>query len=156
MIYTTCLMAYATFSYRRSTAFRVVLAAFLTSLALFITLYYHYLQDPRFHQNAYGLLTAIVLFRCMYVMEVNIRPRWREQMDSVVVEKVGEGERRRRDTRDEGILKTMWVMIAVGLSIFLGGFGLWALDNVYCSRLRGWRRQVGMPWGFLLEGHGWW
>jgi dihydroceramidase len=50
----------------------------------------------------------------------------------------------------------MWTMIAVGLSIFLGGFGMWNLDIIYCGKLRQWRHQVGLPWGILLEGHGWW
>jgi dihydroceramidase len=46
--------------------------------------------------------------------------------------------------------------VGTGLSIFLSGFGIWALDNQYCSTLRHWRHQVGLPWGILLEGHGWW
>ena len=58
--------------------------------------------------------------------------------------------------RDAEILRTMWKMIASGLSIFLGGFLLWHLDNEHCSKLKKWRHEIGMPWGFLLEGHGWW
>jgi hypothetical protein len=46
--------------------------------------------------------------------------------------------------------------IGFGLSIFLGGFAIWHLDNEYCSKLIKWRREIGMPWGFVLEGHGWW
>ncbi len=61
-----------------------------------------------------------------------------------------------KDRRDGRILGTMWVMIACGLSTFLGGFAIWGLDNVYCSTLRAWRREIGLPWGILLEGHGWW
>ncbi|KAF2199234.1 alkaline ceramidase-like protein [Delitschia confertaspora ATCC 74209] len=159
MIYTTCLMCYATFSYGKTRRYSVVLAVFLVSLALFITLYYHYLQDPTFHQNMYALLTAVVLFRSMYVMEVNIRPKFRskERLEenphpngsSRAVQK---GE----DLRDQEILRKMWSMIGFGLSIFLGGFGIWTLDNKYCGTLRQWRRQVGLPWGIVLEGHGWW
>jgi dihydroceramidase len=58
--------------------------------------------------------------------------------------------------RDQRILRDMWWMIAVGLSIFLGGFGIWALDLKYCSTFRRWRHELGLPWGILLEGHGWW
>src|SRR5271170_1584970 len=76
MIYTTCLMIYAGLSYSQSTSFRILLASFLIGLSVFITVYYHYLQDPTFHQNAYALLTAVVLLRSMYVMERNIRPQW--------------------------------------------------------------------------------
>ncbi|KAM5480509.1 alkaline ceramidase ydc1 [Microsporum audouinii] len=47
-------------------------------------------------------------------------------------------------------------MVAYGLSTFLGGFAIWNLDNEYCSNLRTWRRELGLPWGILLEGHGWW
>lgn len=159
MIYTTCLMCYATFSYGKSKLYSIILAISLVSLALFITLYYHYLQDPTFHQNAYALLTAIVLFRSMWIMEVSIRPKFRSQERKAANPhpnadtKVAQN---REDARDKEILRQMWTMIAFGLSIFLGGFVIWTLDNEYCSTLRRWRREIGMPWGFLLEGHGWW
>ncbi|ORY06497.1 alkaline ceramidase-like protein [Clohesyomyces aquaticus] len=159
MIYTTCLMFYATFSYRKSRIYSQGLAAFLVALALFITLYYHYLQDPTFHQNAYALLTAIVLFRSMWIMEVNIRPKFRsEERQAANPRSDSETKevRDREDVRDKEILRQMWTMIACGLSIFLGGFAIWQLDNVFCPTLRRWRRQVGLPWGILLEGHGWW
>lgn len=60
------------------------------------------------------------------------------------------------DRRNVQILNTMWLMIGVGLTSFLSGFGIWQLDNVYCSELRAWRREIGLPWGIVLEGHGWW
>lgn len=154
MIYTTCLMCYATFSFGKSRRYSTVLGIALAGLALFITLYYHYLQDPTFHQNTYALLTAIVLLRSMYVMEVSIRPRFRSKERGAANPRPDGGET--ADARDKEILKQMWTMIAWGLSIFLGGFWLWHLDNVHCSTLRKWRRQIGMPWGFFLEGHGWW
>ncbi|KAK7535757.1 ceramidase [Phyllosticta citribraziliensis] len=151
MIYTTCLMFYATFSYGRSRRYAVVLGLFLVALAAFITGYYHYLQDPAFHQNMYALLTAVVLFRSMYVMEVRLRPtlKAREQPDD-------SSEKLRVDRRDLHILHTMWKMVACGLGIFLGGFAIWTLDNEFCGNLRRWRRDIGLPWGLLLEGHGWW
>ena len=63
---------------------------------------------------------------------------------------------RQNDERDQKILRTMWIMIGYGLSTFLGGFAIWALDRIYCNELRIWRRELGLPWGILLEGHGWW
>jgi len=163
MIYTTCLMCYATFSHKTKHPIPLILAVSLISLAIFITGYYHYLQDPAFHQNAYALLTAVVLLRAMYVMEINIRPslnkkraerRKMQKQQTVTPEE--EAEQKRQDDRDAQILKTMWFMIACGLGIFLGGFGIWTLDNVYCSTIRRWRHEIGLPWGILLEGHGWW
>lgn len=159
MIYTTCLMNFATFSYGKSRRYATVLAISLASLAVFITLYYHYLQDPVFHQVAYGILTAIVLFRAIYVMEANIRPGFRSQERDEANPRLQSGaksEQEKEDQRDAEILSTMWKMIGFGLSIFLGGFAIWNLDNEHCSRLIQWRRTIGMPWGFVLEGHGWW
>jgi dihydroceramidase len=163
MIYTTCLMSYAVFSYSRSTAFRVTLAFLLTSLAVFITLYYHYLQDPVFHQNAYALLTTIVVFRSMYVMEFTLRPWFRKSEEKHRLERkaasidvLSKEDQRHENVRDQEILRLMWTMVGVGLSIFLGGFAIWALDNKYCGELRRWRKDVGLPWGILSEGHGWW
>lgn len=163
MIYTTCLMCYATFSFSKSRRYAVLLAFSLTALAIFITLYYHYLQDPAFHQSAYAILTAVVLLRSMYEMEFSLRPSLKQRDRVRKPEGLGPpsaAQTRQRqnveDRRDEKILWTMWVMIACGISIFLGGFGIWSLDNAYCSHLRRWRREIGLPWGVLLEGHGWW
>ncbi|XPS75050.1 alkaline ceramidase ydc1 [Ascochyta lentis] len=159
MIYTTCLMCFATFSYGKSLRYSTFLAIGLVSLALFVTLYYHHIQDPAFHQNVYALLTAIVLFRAMYMMEVAIRPRFQSDERKALnprPDRAAEAVRKQEDLRDQEILRTMWKMITAGLSIFLGGFAVWHLDNVHCSKLIRWRREIGMPWGFLLEGHGWW
>ena len=157
MIYTTCLMIYACFSYSRSTAFRIILAIALVALSLFITLYYHYLQDPAFHQNVYALLTTIVVLRTIFTMEHTLRPSLRRHKLQKVSPNLAEKETQAQlDHRDKAILKDMWVLVGFGLIMFLGGFGIWSLDNMYCSRLRSWRREIGLPWGLLLEGHGWW
>ncbi|KGO37983.1 Ceramidase [Penicillium expansum] len=163
MIYTTCLMAYASFSYSRSTTVRVCLGLSLTGLAVFITLYYHYLQDPVFHQNAYALLTTVVVLRSMHTMEVTLRPKWRHstEEDRLARQKKGlpvptKERQHYENVRDEKTLKTMWFMVIYGLSMFLGGFSIWGLDNVFCSEIRRARHSVGLPWGLFLEGHGWW
>jgi len=159
MIYTTCLMCYACFSYATSRSFSFALGIGLLALCIFITVVYHYLQDPTFHQIAYGILTAVVLFRSMYLMEVNIRPSLRAKYGTVRRKSrstLTEEEVAANDARDRRILRDMWWMIAVGLSIFLGGFGFWNLDNAYCSTLRRWRHEIGLPWGVLLEFHGLW
>ncbi|KAH8727599.1 ceramidase [Phaeosphaeriaceae sp. PMI808] len=159
MIYTTCLMNYATFSYGKSRQYCFILGTLLVSLSVFITLYYHYLQDPSFHQNAYTILTVIVLVRTMYIMEVNIRPKFRSKARNEADPRLHGGSkavRAKQDENDKETLRLMWKMIGCGLSIFVGGFVLWHLDNVHCSKLIKWRREIGMPWGFVLEGHGWW
>ncbi|EAW10660.1 ceramidase [Aspergillus clavatus NRRL 1] len=163
MIYTTCLMCYASFSYSRPVGFRIVLGLALTGLAVFITLYYHYLQDPVFHQNAYALLTTVVVLRSMYTMEVTLRAvrRHSTEEDRLAREKQGlpvpsKEHQQYENVRDLKTLKTMWFMVIYGLTMFLGGFLIWNLDNHFCPTIRKWRRAVGLPWGIFLEGHGWW
>jgi dihydroceramidase len=160
MIYTTCLMFWATFAHKRAQPLPTLLGIGMVGLAVFITLYYHYLQDPTFHQNAYALLTAIVLLRSMYIMETSIRPYYRQKKAArEAVKSTTETEKReqqRQDDRDREILRKMWWMIGFGLASFLGGFAVWNLDNEYCGWLRKTRHEIGLPWGILLEGHGWW
>jgi dihydroceramidase len=194
MIYTTSIMLYASFERESSTTLKYLIATFLTAVSVGVTGYYHYVEEPIVHQVSYGLLTAALVFRSLYVMEVNLRPsrRTREQELAIVatVAKTPSNgaaavngspaaaanngtpvspaawpqglsaaqiaELKRIDARDKQILKTMYAMIGYGLSVFLGGFLIWNLDNAYCSKLRSWRHEIGLPWGILLEGHGWW
>lgn len=148
MIYTTCLMCFATFSYRRSRAFSVVLGAALIGLAWFITARYYHTKDPQFHQDAYAVLTAVVVFSNMWIMEKSVRPALEKRQQQ---RSAASGV----PTADT-IIKDMWILVATGLTIFLGGFLIWNLDNVYCSTIRPWRHNMGLPWAVVLEGHAWW
>lgn len=163
MIYTTCLMCYATFSYSKSIRTRVILGSYLAFLSVFITLYYHYIQNPVFHQNAYAVLTAVVVLRSMYTMETTLRPSRRKSTEEnrqefmkASLPVLSKEQQDYANARDLKILNTMWLMVVYGLATFLGGFAIWNVDNQFCTSLRGWRRVVGLPWGILLEGHGWW
>lgn len=42
------------------------------------------------------------------------------------------------------------------IACFAVGYLLWQLDFRYCSELTSYKRQMGMPWSFLLEFHGYW
>ncbi|RAL64641.1 hypothetical protein DID88_001674 [Monilinia fructigena] len=151
MIYLMCILVYAVFSHRKSPLARILIALSVTGLAVFITLYYHYLQDPVFHQNMFALLTTVVVLRSMWIMESLLNPTRREKDG-----KIDAVEQKRRDYRDGKILRKMWRMNYIGLSYVAIAFGIWNLDNIYCGTIRRWRREVGLPWGILLEGHGWW
>lgn len=40
--------------------------------------------------------------------------------------------------------------------MFLAGFFLWNLDNIFCKHLTSTKKQILLPWSVVLEGHGWW
>lgn len=52
--------------------------------------------------------------------------------------------------------KKMARMYQIGLLTFLAGFAIWNVDNIFCNTLTEWKRAIGWPVAFLLEGHSWW
>lgn len=40
--------------------------------------------------------------------------------------------------------------------IFVAGSIAFHIDRNYCAQLRAMQEAVGIPWGFVLEMHGWW
>ncbi|KAF2964523.1 hypothetical protein GQX73_g9064 [Xylaria multiplex] len=137
MIYTTCFMAYATFSYARSSRFSFVLGAGLIGLAYFITARYYETKNPQFHQDAYTILTATVVFSNMWIMERVLRPALKAREDKRPTSSSVPNTR--------AFLSQMWTMVATGLTIFLGGYLIWNLDNLYCGTIRRWRHQIQLP-----------
>ncbi|KAI0907890.1 alkaline dihydroceramidase [Ustulina deusta] len=148
MIYTTCFMAYATFTYTRSSRFSFALGVGLIGLAYFITARYYETKNPQFHQDAYAILTATVVLSNMWIMERVLRPALKAREDKRPPSSPVPSTR--------AFLSQMWIMVATGLSIFLGGYLIWNLDNMYCDTMRRWRHQIQLPWSVLLEGHAWW
>ena len=50
------------------------------------------------------------------------------------------------------VKKRVGKIYRTGLLAFLAGFAIWNLDNIYCSTLTDWKKAVGWPAAFLLEG----
>ncbi|OAP64725.1 hypothetical protein AYL99_00697 [Fonsecaea erecta] len=60
-------------------------------------------------------------------------------------------------TRFAGEKKQYWTrQFRVGGLCFLMGFVVWVIDSAYCGALRETRKQLGIPFAFVLELHGWW
>ncbi|VBB73430.1 Putative alkaline phytoceramidase [Podospora comata] len=140
MIYTICIMAYVAFGTNKSPAVKGLLAVFLLGLATFITVYYLYAKDPVFHQVAYGLLTASTIFRGFYVLEGVLRPAFKK----------------RNPATCDRHMKEMWTLALTGIFMFLAGFLIWNIDNVFCHHITQTKQKVLLPWAIIFEGHGWW
>lgn len=40
--------------------------------------------------------------------------------------------------------------------MFLAGFFIWNVDNIFCRHLTTTKQLILLPWSVVLEGHGWW
>ncbi|UZJ55143.1 hypothetical protein CBS101457_004463 [Exobasidium rhododendri] len=135
MIYTSALLTYCvletTPGYGKP-RFRFLLPTALFLLVSFITVGYIYLGNPVFHQVAYALIqitSTIQVCRLLYSEKTKLTVKQRQQIKHI---------------------------FQLGSAIFVFAFGIWNIDNIYCSQLRHLRRRLGFPWAVLLEGHGWW
>ena len=83
-----------------------------------------------YHAICFGLIILLIIIRCHYLFYT----------DTLSPEKCGEWRYRGR-----------WA-----LALLAFGYGLWHVDLEFCAELRALREQIGLPWAWLLELHGWW
>lgn len=130
MIYATCVPYWTVFSSGKSRTDSLKVGLQVSSAAAVITAVYLYYRDPTIHQAAYGILNVLVVGRSLWLTHKHVH--------------------------DEEARGHLFKTMIIGLAAFLGGYGLWNLDIHLCTTWRAARRVIGMPYGFLLEGHGWW
>lgn len=130
MIYATCIPFWLVFSEKTTGGRSMAIGGGVFMAAILLTAVYLHFRDPTIHQVAYALLNAGIIARSAYLTNTRVQnPQARQQL----------------------LLTMVW-----GICIFLSGYGLWNLDIHLCSFWRATRREWGMPYGFILEGHGWW
>ena len=130
MIYTTLVMFWGIFDYGLSKLYTTILGVVSVGLGVGITWYYLVNKNPVFHEVAYGLVTAAVLFQSWYLTYTKVE-------DPIA----------KRDMR---------YCTVAGSVTFLSGFALWGVDQAQCQNLTSAKHFMGIPWGFILELHGWW
>lgn len=130
MIYATCIPFWSVFSQFKTTRGSVIVGLAIFLAANLLTVIYLHFKNPTIHQTAYALLNTGIILRSVTLANKHVH------------DKVARTQ-----------LK--WTMI-FGVSIFLLGYFLWNVDIHLCSQARATRRLWGIPYGFLLEGHGWW
>ncbi|THH27670.1 hypothetical protein EUX98_g6519 [Antrodiella citrinella] len=91
-------------------------------------------RNPIYHQAVFATVMLINAYRTYYLLRVS-------PMSAHI----------------PAPLKTSIARIfSSGVGIFVFGFFVWNLDNIFCGALTGWKRSLGWPAAFLLEGHSWW
>ncbi|KAI0050564.1 alkaline phytoceramidase [Auriscalpium vulgare] len=112
---------------------KLLLTTSLAFDALF-TLSYLFYRNPVYHQIVFATLMLLVQVRAAYLVS------WSEASMRIPDNK-----------------KSLFVWLhGAGTATFVLGFLIWNLDNIFCDTLTSWKRVIGWPAAFLLEGHSWW
>lgn len=130
MIYATCIPFWSVFSEFRDRRGSILVGVGILTAANLLTAIYLHFKNPTIHQAAYGLLNAGIIFKSYSLAKVHVK----------------------NDRASKQLNRTMFL----GVALFLFGYILWNMDIHLCSHARAARRSWGMPYGFVLEGHGWW
>ncbi|KAJ1019550.1 hypothetical protein NDA18_006028 [Ustilago nuda] len=140
MIYTSAIMTYCLTETSKGYAnprFPLLLPAALVALTGWITAVYLWNGNPLFHQVAYAAMQVLSTARVIYLLRSS-----KSQLNTTTLAK----ERKEEITN----------LYIFGTLIFLLGFAVWNIDNIFCYNLHQARNKLGYPCALLLEGHGWW
>lgn len=130
MIYATCIPFWSVFSQFKSPRHSFLIGAGIFFAANLLTAIYLHFKNPTIHQVGYAVLNAGIIFQSAALAHKHVH--------------------------DEHELRKMNYTMFFGVAVFLLGYLLWNLDIHLCDLARSKRREWGMPYGFVLEGHGWW
>jgi len=109
----------------------------LISIVIFNVLFswsYWVYRNPVYHQFVFGSMMLINTGRSVWLTSYSKHSN-------------------RLDPQKRAEITSMFLW---GVVWFLSGFFIWNLDNIFCGTLTGWKKQLGWPAAFLLEGHSWW
>ncbi|KAI7891822.1 alkaline ceramidase 3 [Mucor mucedo] len=132
MLYIACIMLWHTFIADPSSTIGAKLPIGLAIYSILVSYAYIIINDPVFHQVAYGTLVVTVV--CRAILLLNKVPA-------------------QRYLYERAQMKTLLILAAAG---FIVGFTLWNIDNIFCLTLRDWRKTVPTLTGSVSELHGWW
>ncbi|KAK9722013.1 alkaline ceramidase ydc1 [Basidiobolus ranarum] len=129
MLFATCVLIYSVFETKETSIYGWKFPVLLFVIATLISTIYILVKSPLFHQLSYGCLTAVLVFRALYLFI-----------------SLPSGPAKRSMQR---LLITSWGSYALG-------FLAWNIDNEFCPQIRAARAYLGSPWDSLLQLHGWW
>lgn len=132
MVYVTAIPCGYFLGYDKTPILRNVIYYGTVAITLIFTyIYLNIWRNPIFHQVFYAILNFLLIFKSLKVIHTKIT--------------------------DPKVRKLEYKLMGLAFGLFLFGFIIWNIDNVFCEPITFFRRNIlGMPLGFLTEGHGWW
>ena len=87
-------------------------------------------RNPVYHQIVFGALLVVCTVRVTYILKLS-------PAASTIPQSTASGATR---------------MFLPRVALFMTGFLVWNLDNIFCDTITGWKKSIGWPAAFLLEG----
>ncbi|EKM84053.1 hypothetical protein AGABI1DRAFT_81775 [Agaricus bisporus var. burnettii JB137-S8] len=111
-----------------------LLIAFLLLFDLSFSWSYYIYRNPVYHQVVFATILLITAGRIIYML------KWSEAADRIPA------------SEKRAITK----LFGTGAVLFVFGFLIWNMDNIFCDFLIARKLSIGWPFAFVLEGHSWW
>jgi len=111
-----------------------LILALLAFFNVFFTWSYVLYRNPIYHQTVFGSIIFVLVARMTYILH------WSDRATAI-------------STKTKSSIANFF---NTGLGMFLLGFFLWNMDNIFCQTLTRWKVLLGWPTAFFLEGHSWW
>ncbi|CAH7670845.1 ceramidase [Phakopsora pachyrhizi] len=113
---------------------KILLPYILSGYALIVTIIYLRYPNPVFHQVSYAFIQLLSTIR----VAITLR-----NMPQLTIQ----DQRNRKDA-----MKCEFI----GTGLFLTGFLIWNIDNLFCDKISQLKEYLGSPLSFIIEGHAWW
>ncbi|KAL2064069.1 hypothetical protein VTL71DRAFT_4563 [Oculimacula yallundae] len=130
MLYATATIIYGAFTVTIGDAGRRALSVIATIAIVAVSIIHYCLSIERAFRIFFTSMVLVGFLQCVWLLSTRIS--------------------------DPVALKGMKKLAFYGFISYVSGIVVWKLDTVYCAELTQLRDRIGMPLGFLTEGHGWW
>ncbi|KAG4442512.1 hypothetical protein IFR05_002012 [Cadophora sp. M221] len=130
MLYATATIIYGAFTVTIGETGRRALSVIVAIAIIAVSIIHYCLSIERAFRLFFTSLVFIGFLQCVWLLSTRIS--------------------------DPVVMKGMKQLALYGFVSYVSGIVIWSMDTAYCAELLEFRDRVGMPLGFLSEGHGWW
>ena len=148
----TATILYASFSFTLAPLPRRLLSGSLSLASVLLVSYHAIYHSQRIFGLVFLALVFVIVARCMVLLSRVTDEKVKRDMRSLAL--FGG-----RKFCLEGVIKRVvnfWSGLTKDIVLFVGGSIAFDIDRNHCAQLRAMREVVGLPWGVVLEMHGWW
>ncbi|XP_037543548.1 alkaline ceramidase 3 [Nematolebias whitei] len=140
MIYSTCVFVYCLYEcFKQENSINFFTIALLLVFSVTVTLVYLQWKEPVFHQVMYGALVACLVLRSIFIVTWCCSGVFILYLCSTC-----------------RVYPWLRPLCYTSLGIFMLGFLLWNIDNIFCNSLRASREVLPSGVGVLTQFHAWW